>query len=93
MYRVEWLQSALNDLAAIWVQAGASLRHFITIASHQIDVRLQQDPLAESQVLAGDIHIRFVIPLAATYRIEADGVTVSVLHVWLVLPQNGRVMP
>jgi WD40 repeat protein len=44
MFRVEWLQSALDELATIWTQADSAERQAITRATHLIDQQLQQDP-------------------------------------------------
>lgn len=41
MFRVEWLQSAVDELAALWVDADSTLRQAITNASHQIDEQLR----------------------------------------------------
>jgi hypothetical protein len=81
MFRVEWLQSALDELATIWMQADAVLRQAITAASHSIEQRLQRDPLNEGESRPGGRRIMFVPPLAVIFRVEADGQTVTVLHV------------
>lgn len=44
MLRVEWLQSTLDELMIIWMQADAAQRQAITAASHTIDQRLSSDP-------------------------------------------------
>ena len=44
MYHVEWLQTALNELAGAWVPADSTQRDAIRAASHAIDQRLQSDP-------------------------------------------------
>lgn len=37
MFRVEWLDQALDELAAIWTAADSALRQDITAAASQID--------------------------------------------------------
>jgi hypothetical protein len=81
MFRVEWLQAALNELAHLWARADAAERQAITAASHRIDQRLTRNAANEGESRSGGRRIAFVLPLAVTFRIEADGHTVSVLHV------------
>ena len=83
MFRVEWLQTALNQLMIIWVQADSALRQAITAATHQIDQQLQADPYGQSESRPGGRRILFVPPLGILFPIEAGGQTVSVLRVWL----------
>jgi len=80
-YRVEWLQVAQDELATLWLQADAAQRQAITAACHTLDQRLGSDPLNEGESRAGGSRITFVSPLAVRFRIEADGRTVTVLHV------------
>jgi hypothetical protein len=49
MFRVWWLQEALDDVAAQWIGADAELRQAITEAAHQIDVLLARDPLGRGE--------------------------------------------
>jgi hypothetical protein len=81
MFRVEWLQVALNELAALWSKADAAERRAITAGSHTIEQRLLRNAANEGESRSGGRRITFVPPLAVTFRIEADGHTVSVLHV------------
>jgi plasmid stabilization system protein ParE len=81
MFQVEWLQSALDQLADIWARADSAERRAITSASHTIDQRLQRDPVNEGESRAGGRRFTFVPPLAVIFQTEADGQTVTVLHV------------
>ncbi len=83
MFRVEWLQSALDELAILWTQADATLRQAITAASHTLEQRLRTDPANEGESRPGGRRITFVSPLAVRFQIEADGQTVTVLQVQL----------
>jgi len=83
MFRVRWEETALNELAALWLAANAALRQAITTASSQIDQLLQTDPLGQSESRPDGRRILFVSPLGITFRIEEDGETVSVLRIWL----------
>jgi hypothetical protein len=83
MFQVEWAQSALDELSAIWTPANSSVRQAITAASHTLDQRLQRDPRNEGESRPGGRRLTFVPPLAVRFQIEADGQTVTVLHVRL----------
>jgi len=83
MFRVEWLQTALNQLMLIWMSADSALRQAITTATHQIDQQLTTDPLGASESRSGGRRILLASPLGILFRMEADGQTVSVLRVWL----------
>jgi hypothetical protein len=81
MFRVEWLQSALNELATLWAQADSAERRAITAASNTLEQRLLRNAANEGESRSSGRRITFAPPLAASFRIEADGHTVSVLHV------------
>jgi hypothetical protein len=46
MFRVEWLQEAVDELANIWVNADTSLRHRIAIAAHTLESRIADRSLS-----------------------------------------------
>jgi hypothetical protein len=81
MFRVEWEERALDELARFWIDADPGLRQDLTAASHTIDQRLRTDPRAEDESRCGDRRITFVPPLAVTFRIEDDTQSVLVLSV------------
>ncbi len=83
MFRVRWERRALDELAHLWTQADTALRETITLASHGIDQRLLHDPFQASESRPRKRRITFVPPLSVIFRIEADGNTVSVLHIGL----------
>ncbi len=82
MFRVEWLQSALNELAAIWLKADSSTRDAVTVAARQIDRQLAARPEQQGESRTGGRRILFVYPLAVVFRVDAQRRTVSVLNVW-----------
>ena len=84
MKRVEWLQSALDELAALWTQASSSQRRAITTASNTIEQRLRRDPHNEGESRSRGRRMTFVPPLAVIFRLEPDGQTVTVLSVGLI---------
>ena len=53
MFRVEWLQSALDELADVWARADSAQRGAITAASHAVEQRLQRDPWNEGESRSG----------------------------------------
>jgi hypothetical protein len=84
MHTVHWLQSALDELTDIWVQADSAVRYAITDASHQLESVLQKDPQNEGESRYGASRITFMPPLIATFQIEADGVSVTILQIRLL---------
>jgi hypothetical protein len=83
MYFLRWDEPALAELAAAWMVANSELRQMITAATHRVDQRLRLDAIAEGESRPDGKRILFEAPLGIAYRIEADGRTVSVLHVWV----------
>jgi hypothetical protein len=83
MFRVEWLQIAVDELTTLWTQADSAQRQAITSASHALENRLRCDPANEGESRPGGRRITFVTPLAVRFQIEADGQTVTVLQVRL----------
>jgi hypothetical protein len=83
MFRVDWLQTALDQLMTIWMSADSAQRQAITAATHDIDQQLKADPFGPSESRPGGRRILFASPLGILFRIEADEQTVSVLRVWL----------
>jgi hypothetical protein len=83
MFRVDWLQSALDELATIWTGGDSSLRTAVTAATHAVEQRLRANASAEGESRTGGRRIMFAPPLALTFQVESDGVTATVLHVRL----------
>jgi hypothetical protein len=82
MYRVEWIQAALDDLTSLWVQADSALRQAITGATHALDQQLQSDPFLHSESRGGDERVAFVYPLGAQIEVDWQRKIVWVLAVW-----------
>lgn len=83
MLRIEWLQPAVEELAAIWTDADSTLRQAITSATHQIDQRLRVDPTSQGESRPEGRRILLVSPLGITFRVEPEREAVSVVRVWL----------
>jgi hypothetical protein len=71
-FQVEWLETALDELTSLWLQADAVQRRAITQATHAIELKLGSDPLNEGESRPGDRRITFVPPLAVRFRVESD---------------------
>jgi hypothetical protein len=82
-FQVDWLQIALDELTDLWTRADSIQRQAITAASPLLEQRLKIDPANEGESRPGGRRITFVPPLAVRFQIEADGQTVTVLHVRL----------
>lgn len=81
MFQVDWLQTALDDLASAWVQAVPPVRQAITSAAHRIEQRLRRDPHNEGESRPSGRRVTFEPPLTVTFRVEADGQTVTIIQV------------
>ena len=83
-YRVEWIQSALDELAALWVQSLPTQRQAITQASNLIDTQLAVNPNEQGESRPDDRRIEFFTPLAVTYRVDILNSVVLIMHVWRI---------
>ena len=88
MFRVEWLQSALDELAAVWVPAGSALRQAITTAAHEAELQLQRNPEEEGESRPRGDRVHFALPLGINYEVEVESRTVVILHVWCIRPRR-----
>lgn len=82
IFQVVWLQTALNELATIWVEADSVIRQAITEATHAIDGALQANPANQGDSREEGERVFFVYPLGIQFQIDAQHSLVRVLHVW-----------
>jgi hypothetical protein len=82
MFRVEWIQTALDDLATIWMAADSVLRQRITIATQLIDQELQADPFRQSESRDDEERALFVYPLGVQFEVDLTNRVVWILHAW-----------
>lgn len=82
MYRVEWQQEAVNELADIWIKGDSPLRQAITSATHNLDRELAANPFRDSESRDGDVRILFTSPLGALFEVDVKRQVVWILHVW-----------
>jgi hypothetical protein len=82
MFYVVWLQTALNELAAIWTAADSSIRQAITDATNAIDAELRINPELKGESRTGGRRIFFAFPLGVLFAIDRQRRTVFVTRVW-----------
>ncbi len=82
MFRAEWLQEAVGELADIWTRADSQSRQAITEATHNLDRELQTDPFRESESREGEVRVSFARPLGVLFDVDAEQRIVWILHVW-----------
>jgi hypothetical protein len=83
MFRVEWLQLAVDQLSDLWLQADAELRQSLVRATNEIDRSLRREPLELGESRSSDRRIAFFPPLTVTFRVNADDRVVQVLAIRL----------
>jgi hypothetical protein len=70
-YEVIWLPAALDELAAIWLDAPD--RTAVTVASQRVDDRLTTNPLFEGESRASETErIAFEPPLQVLVRVSQE---------------------
>jgi plasmid stabilization system protein ParE len=78
--RVRWSRIAEDELTRLWLNAAD--RAAINAAAQSIDVRRAADAPNEGESRSSGFRILFASPLAATYRVDANGRDVYVAHIW-----------
>ena len=84
MYLVEWLQSALDELARLWLVLDSAGRRAITGAANQIDLELVSAPGSIGESRFGNVRIHYVRPLGLNFEVDAINRVVRVVNVWFV---------
>jgi hypothetical protein len=82
MYEVVWTESAVDELAAIWLEAETELRPIITAAQSQVDQLLERSPTEVGESRRGNRRVTFVPPLGVVFSVRESARTVKVLRVW-----------
>ncbi|HEY3395119.1 MAG TPA: hypothetical protein VGK58_20635 [Lacipirellulaceae bacterium] len=83
MHHIIWRQSALNELAELWVDADAVLRETITMAVAEIDSSLARSPNDIGESRPDDRRIAFEPPLGYIFEVRSLDQQVVISHVWL----------
>jgi hypothetical protein len=81
-FHVNWSQSALDELATIWMRANSAIRQAITVASHSIDQQLQNDPEQQGESRGEEERFFFASPLGVSFEIDVRQHRVTIRHVW-----------
>jgi len=82
MYNVEWLPAAALELADIWLALGADQQAAVLAALAVFKRALTNDPFGHGESRDQGHRIMLEAPLGLRYRVDRDGYTVSILHVW-----------
>jgi hypothetical protein len=82
MYRVVWKRIALDQLAAIWMNA--TDQNAATAASHAIDQALAVDPEHRGESRPNHCRVMYVSPLGVRFRVNTKTRTVRVLACWQI---------
>ncbi len=82
MFQVEWLQDAVDELAAIWMQADSIQRRAITESTNAVDRELQADPFRSSESREDERRVLFAYPIGVLFEVDPRERIVWLLHVW-----------
>ena len=69
-FSVRWVRSAVNDLTDLWLQATSAERAAITLATTQIDERLQIVPQIQGESRDANQRILLVPPLGVIFAVS-----------------------
>jgi len=78
-FTVTWHPSAVQELTGIWLDAAD--RNAVTLAAHEIDRALVDDPQIRGEEFYGD-RLLVATPLAVTFAVHDVDRIVQVLQVW-----------
>ena len=81
--RVEWVQTAQDELMDLWMQADSATRRAITAASRAVDRALAANPLNVGESRGGDDRVMFEHPLGVMFQVDPAKQIVWVVSVWL----------
>ena len=79
-YTIEWVPSAENDLAALWLNV--ELRPLLAKAANAIDVRLRWDAHEVGESRERRERIEFEPPFAVIFECDPTARHVKVLYIW-----------
>jgi hypothetical protein len=86
-HEVAWKKSAENQLAQIWMDAGAH-RQLVRAAADRMDANLQSHPYQDSESRWGRTRILIDAPLAVLFEVDDDKKLVDVMKVWRIPVQR-----
>ena len=79
-YRVEWVPSAVDSLALIWMATAE--REAVVLAGHRIDTLLTTDPHRLGESREDGFRILIERPLTVYFEVIQDDLKVRVLRVF-----------
>jgi hypothetical protein len=82
--QVLWAESALDELATLWLEADSTRRQAITAAQAQIDHLLENSPEDVGESRPGNRRVAFVPPLGVVFSVQASEKSAKVLRVWAI---------
>ncbi len=89
MHEIIWRQSALDELARLWIDADSLARESISRAALEIDSLLTETPSNVGESRSDNRRIEFVPPLGFIFEIRSAVRQVFIIHVWS--PKHGRI--
>jgi hypothetical protein len=81
-YRVIWIESALDDLTALWTTADSAARKAMTAAVHALDRKLERDPFSICESRDPGEWVSFSDPLGVLVEIDSKNHIVWILSAW-----------
>lgn len=78
-YTVVWVESAHDELAALWLKA--SDRNAVTAAAHAIDQELGEDAPGKGSALKEGLRSLYTPPLKSIFTVREEDRIVEVLRV------------
>jgi hypothetical protein len=88
MFRVEWVEAAVEELAAIWLRVDSDKRRDVTTAANAIDVALRSDPIRESESRDDERRVLFAPPLGVSFSVDSQRRVVRVGQLWYYQPRK-----
>lgn len=84
MGNVHWTESALDELATLWLGADSVHRQAITAAQAQIDQLLERTPEEVGESRPGNRRVAFVPPLGVVFSVQESESSAKVLRIWTI---------
>ena len=82
MFQVRWKRSALDEVAALWLQADVERRRAVAAAVQEINEQLRASPDVKGEVRPNNRRAHVVQRLAVLYRVDVGRSLVRILQVW-----------
>ena len=91
MYRVIWLQRAIDGLAGCYLLAARNrLTDALNAAAEEVERELDRDPATAGESRSGDLRVLAALPLVVDFELFPDHRTAVVTGVRYVPPSRRR---